>query len=67
MTKLKTGKYMLLGNPNSLAGPEIRYADTLKGLKLKVWEKDEIKRGTNALFVARDTKIIRVNCNGTKR
>jgi len=65
--KLKTGKYMLLGNPNSLAGPEIRYADTLKGLKLKVWEKVEIKRGTNALFVARDTKIIRININGTKR
>lgn len=67
MTKLKTGKYMLIGNPNSLAGPEIRFADSIKSLKLKVWEKDEIKRGTNALFVARDTKIIRVNCNGTKR
>jgi hypothetical protein len=65
--KLKTGKYMLLGNPNSLFGPEIRYADTLKGLKLKAWEKDEIKCGTNALFVARDSKIVRVNCNGTKR
>jgi hypothetical protein len=65
--KIKAGKYMLLGNPNALFGPDIRYADTLKGLKLKAWEKDEINRGTNALFVARDTKIIRININGTKR
>ena len=65
--KIKAGKYMLLGNPNAIFGQDIRYADTLKGLKLKVWEKDEIKRGTNALFVARDTKIIRININGTKR
>ena len=65
--KIKAGKYMLLGNPNDLFGPDIRYADTLNGLKLKDWEKVEIKRGTNALFVARDTKIIRININGTKR
>ena len=58
---------MLLGNSNSLFSTDIRYADTLKGLKLKAWEKDEIKSGTNALFVARDSKIVRVNCNGTKR
>ncbi len=65
--KVDTGKYMLLGNPNAIFGQDIRYADTLKGLKLKAWEKDEIKHGTNALFVARDSKIVRVNCNGTKR
>jgi hypothetical protein len=65
--KIKAGKYMLLGNPNSLFGQNIRYADTLNGLKLKDWEKVEIKRDTNALFVARDNKIIRININGTKR
>ena len=65
--KIKAGKYMLLGNPNALFGQDIRYADTLNGLKIKAWEKAEIKRGTNALFVARDTKIIRININGTKR
>ena len=65
--KIKDGKYMLLGNPNSLFGQDIRYADTLKSLKLKAWEKAEINRGTNALFVARNCKIIRINCNGTKK
>lgn len=65
--KIKSGKYMLLGNPNSLFGQPMRYADSLKSLKLKAWEKAEIKQGTNALFVARDTKIIRINCNGTEQ
>jgi len=63
--KLKAGKYMILGNPNSLFGPAQRYADTLKNLKLKAWEKLELKLGTNALFAVRNTKIVRINLNGT--
>lgn len=65
--KLKDGKYMLLGNPNSLFGQNLRYADSLKSLKLKAWEKAEIKQGTSALFASRDCKIVRINYNGTKR
>lgn len=65
--KTKNGKYMLLGNVNAMFGPAIRYADTLKGLNLKVYEKNEVKRGECALFAVRNGKIVRINANGSIR
>ena len=62
--KIKAGKYMFLGNINSMFGPGIRYANTIKGLKLKVYDKDDVKRGEASLFAVRNEKIVRINSNG---
>ena len=62
--KIKTGKYMFLGNVNGLFGPEIKYADTLTGLKLKAGDKYDIGNGWAALFAVRDNKIVRIATNG---
>ena len=66
--KSKTGgKYMFLGNVNAMFGPGMRFAETLNGLKLKAYEKTEIKTGVAALYVARNEKIVRINVNGVVR
>jgi hypothetical protein len=59
-----TGTYMFLGNINSMFGPGLRFADTLTKLKLRAYEKDDIKEGNSALFVSRDGKIVRVYASG---
>jgi hypothetical protein len=64
--KNRTGKYMFLGNVNSMFGPGIRYADSIKDLKLKAWEKDEIRKGEGAMFCVREGKIVRINSNGSR-
>lgn len=65
--KMRDGKYMFVGNINAMFGPGMRYADTLKDLKLKAFEKDEIKEGKAMLLVARDNRIIRISSNGNLR
>lgn len=66
--KTKTGgAYMFIDSPNSLFGPHIRYADTIKRLKLLAWEKTAVKRGECALFAVRNGKIVRINVNGSIR
>ena len=62
--KIKTGKYMFLGNINALFGPGLKYADTLTGLKLKAGDKYDIGRGEAALFAVRDNKVVRIATNG---
>lgn len=64
MMKARTGKYMFLGNVNALFGPGIRYSDTIKGLKLTEFDKDDVRRNQCALFAVRNGKIARIGCNG---
>lgn len=66
--KSKTGgKYMFLGNVNAMFGIDMRFANTINGLKLKAYEKTEIKTGVAALYVVRNENIVRINVNGVAR
>ena len=65
MKKL-SGKYMFLGNINSMFGPKLCFCNTLKGLKLKKYDKEDIKCGHAALFSVVDGEIVRIHSNGVK-
>ena len=58
---------MFIGNVNSLFGPPLRYAESIKGLKLKASDKEDAKNGESCIFVSRDGKICRINANGRLR
>lgn len=66
--KSKTGgKYVFLGSVNAAFGIDIRFANTIKGLKLTAHEKADVKTGVAALYVVRNENIVRINVNGVVR
>ena len=65
--KASSGKYMFIGNVNSLFGVPIRYAESIKSLKLNASDKEDAKKGESSIFVSRDGKICRINANGRLR
>lgn len=65
--KTNAGKYMFLGNVNAMFGPGMRFANTINALKLKAYEKAEVKKGECALFAVRNGQIVRINTNGAAR
>jgi hypothetical protein len=62
--KSKSGKYLFIGNINSLFAPPLKYANTIKELKLKKFDKKDIKNNESLLFTIRDGNIVRINCSG---
>lgn len=65
--KVSSGKYMFIGNVNSLFSVPLRYSESIKGLRLKASDKEDVKNGESSIFVSRDGKICRINANGSLR
>lgn len=57
---------MFIGKPSRF-GADIRYSDTLKGLKLSLYEKGEIRLNESLLLVADGEQIKRINSNGRSK
>jgi len=55
---------MFLGNVNALFGPGLRYGKSMTSLRLKAFEKEEIKAGHAALFTVKNNNILRIKNNG---
>ena len=60
--KIKSsGKYMFLSNINAMFGPKLCFSNTLKGLRLRKYDKEYIDTGHAALFVSINNEIVRIN------
>ena len=63
MAKKTSGKYMFIGKPSRF-GADIKYSDTLQGLKLSEYDKEAIRKGESLLLTAKDDQIKRIYSNG---
>lgn len=66
MARKTSGKYMFIGKPSRF-GADIRYSDTLKDLKLSLYDKGDIRLNESLLFVADGEQIKRINSNGRSK
>ena len=63
MAKKTSGKYMFIGTPSRF-GADIKYSDTLQGLKLSEYDKEAIRKGESLLLTAKEDQIKRIYSNG---
>ena len=62
--KKKSGKFVWIGNINSLFGPQLKFADSIKEFKMTKNDKDDLKKGFSMLLAARKGEVFRILSNG---